>query len=165
MQTFLPYKDFTKSAQALDSKRLNKQVLEGYQILKVLSNPDPRAGWRNHPAVKMWRGHEFGLWDYVMAMVAEATSRGIKTDKNMENLQALRNTEQIYWGEGLPTWFDSDMLMRKVTATHKFNLYRKDSTYYKDFWIAEANIDNQPCCEGCNYFWVSHYERDAILVA
>jgi len=65
MQTFLPYKNYTKSAKALDNKRLNKQILEGYQILKVLSNNDPKAAWRNHPAVKMWRGHENSLWDYV----------------------------------------------------------------------------------------------------
>jgi hypothetical protein len=45
MQTFLPFKDFDQSAKALDNKRLNKQILEGYQILKVLSNDDPRAGW------------------------------------------------------------------------------------------------------------------------
>jgi hypothetical protein len=41
MQTFLPYKDFDLSAKALDNKRLNKQILEGYQILNVLGNPDP----------------------------------------------------------------------------------------------------------------------------
>jgi hypothetical protein len=156
MQTFLPYKDFTKSAQALDNKRLNKQVLEGYQILKVLNNPDPRAGWRNHPAVKMWRGHEHGLWDYIMAMVGVANERGIKTDKNMENLLALRNTTQQYWGSGKPEWFDNDIVMAKVTTTHKANLYRKDSYYYVDFVDAVADENNEPCCERCQYFWVTH---------
>ena len=62
MQTFLPYADFNKSAEVLDNRRLNKQILEGYQILKVLGNPDPRAGWRNHPAVKMWRGRVLVVW-------------------------------------------------------------------------------------------------------
>jgi hypothetical protein len=37
MQTFLPYKDFDQCAETLDNKRLNKQILESYQILKVLS--------------------------------------------------------------------------------------------------------------------------------
>jgi hypothetical protein len=156
MQTFLPYKNFDKSAQALDNKRLNKQVLECYQILKVLSNPDPRAGWRNHPAVKMWRGHENVLWDYTMAMVAEADNRGIKTDKNVANLKALRASEGIYWGYGAPAWYDNDIKMRRVTTTHKFNLFRKDPVYYYSFWTAEANIDNKPCCERCNYYWVAH---------
>jgi hypothetical protein len=158
MQTFLPYKDFDKSAQALDSKRLNKQILECYQILKVLSNPDPRAGWRNHPAVKMWRGHEYGLLNYTMAMVREADKRGIKTDKNMANITALVKSDGQYWGSGNPAWYDNDIKMRRIITTHKFNLYRKDPVYYQPFWIAEANPDNQPCCDRCNYYWVTHVE-------
>jgi hypothetical protein len=156
MQTFLPFKDFDESAQALDNKRLNKQVLEGYQILKVLSNPDPRAGWRNHPAVKMWRGFEHGLLDYVMAMVAEADKRGIKTDKNLENIEALVMSEGDYWGMGYPAWYHNDIKMRRITTTHKSNLYRKDSIYYADFVDSVDNKDNQPCCERCNYYWVTH---------
>ena len=41
MQTFLPYKDFDQCAETLDNKRLNKQILESYQILKVLSGQSP----------------------------------------------------------------------------------------------------------------------------
>lgn len=156
MQTFLPYKDFTKSAKALDNKRLNKQVLECYQILRVLSNPDPKAGWRNHPAVKMWRGHEKSLWSYAMTMLFEASSRGIKTDTNEKNLRSVWRSESQYWGDGLPDWFSNDIIMRRVTTTHKFNLFRKDPGYYKDFWVAEASIDNKPCCDRCNYYWVTH---------
>ena len=158
MQTFLPFKDFDKSAQALDNKRLNKQVLEGYQILKVLSNPDPKAAWRNHPAVKMWRGSEFGLWDYVMAMVREAKKRGIKTDKNLSNIRALTSVEGKYWGTEFPAWYDNATIMSRVVTTHRANLYRKDSEYYVDFENAVADSNNKPCCEGCNYYWVTHKE-------
>ena len=158
MQTFLPYKDFTETAKVLDSKRLNKQVLECYQILKVLSNPDPRAGWRNHPAVKMWRGFENSLWSYTMAMVKEANVRGIKTDKNMENLTALRNAESNYWGLGSPKWFSDSAKVERLTVSHKANLYKKDPIHYFDFFssVAESN----PCCpdrkEPCKYYWVAH---------
>ena len=130
MQTFLPYKNFDKSAQALDNKRLNKQILECYQILKVLSSDDPHAGWRNHPAVKMWRGYELTLWDYTTAMVSEAFIRGIKIDKNMENLSALRDSEGMYWGYGEPDWYKNDAKMDRLTTTHKANLYKKDPQYY-----------------------------------
>ena len=41
MQTFLPDADYELTAQALDNRRLNKQILEGYQILKVLSGASP----------------------------------------------------------------------------------------------------------------------------
>jgi hypothetical protein len=55
MQTFLPYQNFTKSAQCLDRQRLGKQRVEAWQILQAITNKD--YGWQNHPAVKMWRGH------------------------------------------------------------------------------------------------------------
>jgi hypothetical protein len=47
MQTFLPSSNFAVAARMLDSKRLNKQILEGYQILNVLSGNSPTGGWRN----------------------------------------------------------------------------------------------------------------------
>lgn len=158
MQTFLPYKEFELVAQVLDNKRLNKQILEGYQILNVLSNDDPRAGWRNHPAVKMWRGHEFGLYNYIFTMVHEANLRGIKTENNVANLKALRNRVENRWGVGLPFWFDSQEAMARITTTHKANLYIKDSIYYCDFVSAVEDENNNPCCEKCNYFWVTHME-------
>jgi hypothetical protein len=158
MQTFLPYKDFQKSAEALDNKRLNKQVLECYQILRVLSNPDPKAGWRNHPAVKMWRGHEKSLWSYAMTMLFEASRRGIKTDTNEKNLRNVWRLESSYWGDGLPEWFSNDIIMRKVVTTHKANLYRKDPEFYSKFKLSVASIDNAPCCDRCQYYWVTHKE-------
>jgi hypothetical protein len=164
MQTFLPYKDFDKSAQALDSKRLNKQILECYQILKVLSNPDPRAGWRNHPAVKMWRGYEHLLLNYTMTMVAEADKRGIKTDKNVANIMALCETEGMYWGSDVPAWYEDDIVMKRLTTTHKANLYKKDPMYYFDFFSSLAK--SNPCCpnrkEPCKYYWVAHEEKYAV---
>lgn len=160
MQTFMPYKDFDKTAHALDSKRLNKQILEGYQILKVLNNPDPRAGWRNHPAVKMWRGYENLLFDYILSMVREADRRGIKTDTNKNNLIALRVATISNWGSGEPEWFNDKQVMAKVTTTHRANLYKKDSFFYSHFSDAVFNKNNQPCCERCQYFWVTHIEAE-----
>ena len=156
MQTFLPYADFNKSAEALDNRRLNKQILEGYQILKVLGNPDPRAGWRNHPAVKMWRGHEFSLFGYVMQMVEVAKDRGIKTDKNEENLWNLHAEQFAEWGTAPPEWWGNKKTMKRITTTHKANLYKKDPSYYYEFIDAVTDNNNKPCCEKCNYYWVTH---------
>ena len=160
MQTFLPYADFTESAKALDSKRLNKQILECYQILKVLSNPDPRAGWRNHPAVKMWRGYEHMLFLYTGAMVREADKRGIKTDKNVANLLALSAQHFDEWGTGFPAWLKDSKTMQRLTTTHKANLYKKDPVYYFEFFSSVAK--SKPCCpdrkEPCKYYWVAHEE-------
>ena len=158
MQTFLPYKSFVNSARALDNKRLNKQILEGYQILNVLHNPDPHAGWRNHPAVKMWRGFEKSLWNYIMCMVDEANVRGIKTENNLRNLLELRNNVSHNWTSAEPAWMDDKAIMAKVTTTHKANLYRKDPEYYFEFAEAVVSKNNEPCCERCNYYWVTHKE-------
>lgn len=156
----MPHKDFTKTAKALDSKRLNKQILECYQILKVLSNNDPHAGWRNHPAVKMWRGSEYSLLNYTMSMVKEADKRGIKTDKNLANITNLLNIHGTDWGFDSPAWYNDDIKMKRLTTSHQANLYRKDPEYYFEFYPAVAK--HQPCCPNrkvpCNYYWVTHEE-------
>lgn len=167
MQTFLPFKDFHKSAQALDSKRLNKQILEGYQILKVLSNDDPKAAWRNHPAVKMWRGYEGQLWLYIMAMVKEADIRGIKTDKNMSNLKELKSWAGDLWGYSIPKWFKDPFTMSRLTTTHRANLYKKDPVYYCDFYNSLES--SNPCCPDrkvpCQYYWIAHDPKFSKVAA
>lgn len=156
MQTFLPFKSFVNTARTLDNKRLNKQILECYQILKVISSNDPHAGWRNHPAVKMWRGYEKSLWNYTMCMVDEAVIRGIRTDGNMRNLLALRENVGHTWASGDPKWMDDKTIMARVTTTHKANLYRKDPEQYFDFATAVESKNNLPCCDRCQYYWVTH---------
>lgn len=156
MQTFLPYAEYDLVAESLDSKRLNKQILECYQILNVLSNPSPTAGWRNHPAVKMWRGREFALWDYTNFMIIEANDRGIKTDKNHSNLLQLRHNCGSSWGMGKPAWMSVKSIMQRVTTTHKANLYKKAPELYPQFREAVNDAYNKPCCDRCQYYWVTH---------
>lgn len=160
MQTFMPYRDFDKTAKVLDSKRLNKQILECYQVLNVLSNPSPTAGWRNHPAVVMWRNHEFSLYNYVQKMILEASGRGIKTDKNLENIQRLRHTYGFNWGMGNPKWYDDKSIMKRIKATHKANLFKKQPEAYPQFISALEDKNNVPCCDRCQYFWVNHWEKN-----
>ena len=156
MQTFLPSRNFVTVARMLDSKRLNKQILEGYQILNVLSGMSPTGGWRNHPAVKMWRGHEGMLHTYIQAMITEAKLRGIKTDKNEENIRNLFNKVGDSWGDTMPDWyFDQNKIMRIIT-THKANLFDKDPMYYAHFGYAKHSFFNQPCCSTCKYYWATH---------
>lgn len=161
MQTFLPYKDFAKVAKSLDNKRLNKQILECYQVLNVLSNPSPTAGWRNHPAVKMWRGHEFALYNYVQVMILEANRRGIKTEKNSDNIYRLRHQYGLQWGMGNPEWMNDKKTMKLVTTTHKANLFKKEPESYPQFIKALSSKHNKPCCEKCQYYWVTHVKEVA----
>lgn len=156
MQTFLPSSDFTACAQMLDSKRLNKQILEGYQILNVLSGKSPTGGWRNHPAVLMWKGHEYYLHTYIAAMIYEAKLRGIKTDKNQENIENLETSCRQSWGVDSPSWLSDKKKIMRIITTHKANLFRKDPIYYANFQTALFSIYNTPCCPTCQYYWVTH---------
>jgi len=159
MQTFLPSRNFVTVARMLDSKRLNKQILEGYQILNVLSGMSPTGGWRNHPAVKMWRGHEMVLYKYIGAMIAEAKLRGIKTDKNEENINNLFSKVGDSWGENMPDWYFDEKKIMRIVTTHKANLFNKDPMYYAHFGYAKHSIFNQPCCSTCKYYWVTHDQK------
>jgi hypothetical protein len=65
VQTFLPLPDFAESAAVLDRQRLGKQRVEVLQLLGALTGQRP--GWVNHPAARMWRGHERALARYGLA--------------------------------------------------------------------------------------------------
>lgn len=160
MQTFLPYTNSLDAARALDNKRLNKQILEGYQILKVLSGASPSGAWRNHPAVLMWKGYEYGLWNYIGSMVNIASLRGIRTENNVKNLNELYKQYNEDWGNEHPAfWRDENKVMRIIT-THRANLFKKDPVYYVKYQYAVDSPYNAPCCpdrkEPCKYYWPTH---------
>ena len=134
MQTFLPYKSFEKSAACLDTKRLGKQRVEAVQILNTLLGFS--TGWRNHPATKMWRGHEGALLAYAAAICDEWIRRGYKnseTGVRLASLTKLRSA-QLRATESLPSWVSS----RKFHAAHRSNLLRKDAEWYGQFGWKEA---------------------------
>jgi hypothetical protein len=49
--------------------------------------------------------------------------------------------------------------MARVTTTHQANLYRKDPEQYFDFATAVESKNNLPCCDRCQYYWVTHKEN------
>lgn len=156
MQTFLPYPAMRDSLDALDNKRLNKQILETYQILNILSGQSKSNAWRNHPAVLMWEGAESELYRYGMIAVVLADMRGIKTDKNKANIQALAKKSAHMWDDDVPLWRKNPSILKRVNTTHKASLYNKDPEFYSKFVSAIDSRHNKPCCDGCKYFWVTH---------
>lgn len=149
MQTFLPFADFNKSAAALDNKRLNKQLLEGFQIYKILATNKRSGGWVNHPITKAWRNYDMSLYTYLIAIRNECDRRGIKWDKNWAAIEQLHNNN---WHRGdkvvMPPWIGDE----KIHQSHRNNLYRKDPEYYADF----ANDEFISCCPKCSYVWSAH---------
>ena len=156
MQTFLPHSAPAFCAEALDSKRLNKQILEGYQILNVLSGQSPSGAWRNHPAVLMWKNSEWHLWTYIQACIKEAIGRGIKTDKNVANLNSLKDRVSSLWSDDTPAFAINTESLNRVIATHRANLYIKDPVYYIKYKDSVSNAYNKPCCDRCKYYWPTH---------
>ena len=143
MQTFVPVTDsFDDIARVLDNKRLNKQALEGWQILMNLLQLDPRGehrvskGWSNHPAVKMWRGHEVALYLYVEAMVKEWKRRGYKStigDKAKATIKRAIELGLISNVSSNPEWISSSSTFSTVASSHRLALLSKDYEWYSQF--------------------------------
>jgi hypothetical protein len=128
MQTFLPYADFHMTAMCLDNKRLGKQRVEAYQILKVLAGYT--TGWKNHPAVLMWQGHEQALIEYGREICTEWIRRGYNDtllEKFNNNIKKSKK----------PTWLGNDAFHR----AHMSNLLRKNPEHYKQFkWEVQDDL-------------------------
>jgi hypothetical protein len=141
MQTFLPTPDFLETAKILDNKRLNKQIVEAYQILSG------RVPTKNHPACLMWEGHEYDLSRYIATLCSEYYMRFGKSHAIREHLQGVKfysfnSTKKPFWlGDGL------------FHFSQRVNLLRKDFDYYhtKKFFggISKDSLDRYPK----GYYW------------
>jgi hypothetical protein len=160
MQTFLPLHNFTLDAQVLDNKRLHKQALEGYQILMNLVelNPDgehrtPR-GWSSHPAVKMWRGYENALYQYIQQMVKEWKSRGYKSTLDEKSRFIILRAQELGRVDttlmNFPHWMEDTELFAEIQSSHRTALLNKNYEWYAQFGWAEDN-GHQP--DGYEYTW------------
>lgn len=143
MQTFLPFASFRASAECLDRSRLGKQRVECKQILIALgipvgdADPRPGGGWVNHPAVRMWRGHELTLCQYAIRMCEEWRSRGYADS-------LLPQFERAFCYAAKPTgkWWSPNWLgWDSFHASHRSNLLRKDPAYYGRFgWVEPSDL-------------------------
>jgi hypothetical protein len=139
MQTFMPYPSCSQSAAVLDDKQLGKQRIEGYQILNILlgktkKTKTGKVAWENHPAVKMWKGHEKFLCVYVATMCKEWIKRGYKDSllpkidsyyKELENVQI--SSPDIIGNE-------------EFHSSHRAALLYENYEYYKQFQWKETPI-------------------------
>lgn len=150
MQTFLPHGfDFPATARDLDQKRLVKQAVEGYQILRSLAGMT--QGWRNHPATKMWTGSEGWLSLYVNDVLDEMGRRGYSTatrsSVNSLVTQAFPDADL----DTAPPW----LLDFRVAYTHRGRLYEKNPEHYAKY-ADYRDYKQYVCCDRCNYFWPTH---------
>jgi len=134
MQTFLPYPSYIRSMQCLDYRRLGKQRVETMQIINILEGKQTSAGWKSHPAVKMWEGYTNSLKYYANCCIDEWISRGYKN--TMEKYDVDHQNED-------PWWVGNEDFHRSMRA----RLIEKDRNFY---------LEKFPGDDGFNdgkYFW------------
>ena len=156
MQTFLPYANFTDSANCLDNKRLGKQRVECLQILRTLVGQS--NGWANHPAVKMWQGYETALTNYAIAVCNEWTNRGFKDtckgkiiDLWISFRSAMSSLGVRLANETNPPWLGESAFHE----SHQSNLLRKDPKWYGRFgWEVSNDLP---------YYWPSKVRAQQAL--
>jgi hypothetical protein len=165
MQTFITHADtnFSLTAHELDNKRLNKQALEAWQIMMTNLKLDPEGnhrepkGWYNHPAVKLWRGHEPVLFEYICAMTMEWVRRGFKTtiDVKAFNTLAVARDRGLLQHLSHPDWMRDLEFFSKFVSSHRTALLVKDyDWYHKMCWSEDPG--HRP--ETYEYIWTNEGE-------
>lgn len=124
MQTFLPYPDFAASLRVLDYRRLGRQRVEAFQLLRAISGKG--SGWSNHPVAIMWRGYDNALKEYHNLAIDEWVQRGYRNNMPKKRIR----------GKGVyPPWIGDNAFH----ASHRSNLLRKDRYYYSVFGWTEPD--------------------------
>lgn len=130
MQTFVPYPNIAESAAVLDMKRLGKQRVETFQLLRT--NFGVVKGWANHPAAKMWLGHEDGLIAYGVGICDEWILRGYK-DTCREKILSFGDPDV----SDMPSWWGDSL----VHSSHRSALLRKNPEWYSQFdWVDDPSM-------------------------
>lgn len=123
MQTFLPVPDFFATARILDYRRLGKQRVEAWQIIRTLKRG---SRWANHPAVAQWKNYIPALAVYGAIMCIEWQRRGYKDHMYRRFMCYLRHAPTPI---SMPPWLGHPAYHR----SHRSNLLRKDHNYYSQF--------------------------------
>jgi hypothetical protein len=127
MQTFLPYPELTRSIICLDNKRLGKQRIEAKQIYDTLTGKSD--GWKNHPAVRMWRGYEKCLAVYHNLCISTWIIKGYTNNMPYIVLDSPKVS--------FPPWIGSP----EFHSSHRSNLLRKDPIFYRQYeWTEPDNL-------------------------
>lgn len=139
MQVFICDRMMSKSAMMLDNKRLNKQIVEAFQIVE---NRLPNF---NHPAYLFWKNYKEELRMYMFYLCEEYTRRFNKEHKcSSICLNPVINS------------FGFVPNLKLVLLSHKVNLLRKNYDWYSKFFQIE-NLSSYP--EG--YFWSVPYAKSS----
>lgn len=126
MQVFIvgtPY----ETAEVLDLKRLNKQIIENKQIMDAILGTG--RGWFNHPVVKSYKNHFQWLYHYNLCLFWY--QRGCKDMAKKMSEQAMA--------------FKPNFHTEEYFNQMKRRLYSKNNQYYSQYsYLGESS---------CNWYW------------
>jgi hypothetical protein len=141
MQTFLPYENFSASAEVIDNDRLGNQCYRECTTLFRILVERRAGGWANHPACKMWKGHEKQLAEYGRALAIEMGRRKKKDGSPKWRAEVVQRWSTFWHRQAKllntepPTWLGDEELHR----AHRSNLLRKMPEHYRQFWPDERD--------------------------
>jgi hypothetical protein len=147
MITFLPYKSFNQSAHALDSRRLNKQILEATQILECIRgmndngnviDPNLNVARCHHPATLMWIGYEDSLKYYINCCFNEWIKRGKNNTRKI--IEGDKNAQKPDWLNDTLILSHRSILMHKEEHYLSFGWEKSELLYYWPYtWSNKFN--------------------------
>ena len=132
MQVFLVGTIF-ETAEALDRRRLNKQIIETRQILKAISGES--KAWRNHPVVKMYSNNTKWLKEYLKCLEEYYFGNfeeALLISKNSENIRPQFTRNLIYLENMKRRLFtkDNSFYSRWASLGESYlNMYYVDNTW------------------------------------
>lgn len=105
-------------------------------------NDDVKIAWEHHPIVKMWKGHDYAILQYGLAMCSEWVKRGFKDtlarkfcrevagDGCFEEEDSKTNNKIKDEYVKYPSWiFDKELQL-----SHQSNLVRKLPEHYRKYF-------------------------------
>ena len=112
-----------ETAQALDKRRLNKQIVEVGQILEALNGA---KAWSNHPCVLQYHGHKEWLDNYKRCLEGYAMG------------DTVRAAVYSILADGIcPNWHTQEYYDQM-----KRRLYTKDKEHYKQWAYLGKSQEN-----------------------
>ena len=141
MQVFIVGTPF-ETAEALDVRRINKQIIENKQIMDAILGTG--KGWFNHPVVKSYKNHFQWLYYYNLCLFWYNRGDKIMARKVSEQAMAFKpnfHTEEYF-----------NQMKRR--------LYEKNEEYYKQWSYLGKSLDNWYFVDG---EWVKYRNGKKII--
>lgn len=130
MQVFTPYPEPFKTADCLDSRRLNKQIIECRQILAAIKGES--NAWKNHPVVKQYRTHTEYLEYYMKCLECFKYSQLPQAD--YYSYMAMK--------------YKPEFLTTEFCDQHKRRLFTKNNSFYAPFYKYGESYENWYVVDG-----------------